>query len=161
MNALHNAGDSSSDFDEPVGLVANVSVGKWDIAIDQTLNGPEKWFAQIEGPSLYLYFQIGGPRTVECLVCFLEQHTSGDQHLSGNGKHGCDNELKLSCPGNLPVAIFWDGEGVNRCYFSMGTSSDAHMRCGVFGDDLDDLTEALRQLSTQLNEGAVVTNTTP
>jgi hypothetical protein len=33
--------------------------GSWAIDLDESVDGPQKWFTQIEGPSSYLYFEIG------------------------------------------------------------------------------------------------------
>jgi hypothetical protein len=41
-----------------LGLLADGSSGKWAVDIDGTTSGADRWFAQIEGPSVSFYFEI-------------------------------------------------------------------------------------------------------
>jgi hypothetical protein len=52
---------SSETAGENLGLLANGSSGSWEVSIDESVSGTERWFAQIEGPSLWLYFEIPSP----------------------------------------------------------------------------------------------------
>src|SRR5437868_6496315 len=55
-----------------IGLLANGSSGQWEVAIDETTSGPERWFMQIESASICLYFEIASPNTVGSMVEFLD-----------------------------------------------------------------------------------------
>ena len=57
--------------DEPLGLLANGSSGPWEFSVDETISGNERWFAQIEGPSVYISFEIPSPAIVGEAVRFL------------------------------------------------------------------------------------------
>ena len=37
---------------ETLGLLANGVSGSWEVAIDETSSGPDRWFAHIEGPTV-------------------------------------------------------------------------------------------------------------
>ena len=62
-------GLSSEAPDENLGLLANGASGPWEFSVDETISGTERWFAQIEGPSVYISFEIPSPSIVgEALV---------------------------------------------------------------------------------------------
>ena len=57
--------------DENIGLLANGSSGPWEVSVDETISGDERWFAQIEGPSVYVSFEIPSPNIIGEAVRFL------------------------------------------------------------------------------------------
>jgi hypothetical protein len=62
------------DGNESLGLTAIGSAGSWEVAIDETTSGTtQKWFAQIEGHSVYLYFAVQSPRVIDKMLDFLTQ----------------------------------------------------------------------------------------
>jgi hypothetical protein len=66
---------------EGIGLLALGSSGPWEVAIDETMSGPARYFAQIEGPALYLYFEIPTIELIEDVLDFLVVHESGAMNL--------------------------------------------------------------------------------
>src|SRR5258708_33131511 len=56
---------------ENLGLTAIGSDGGWEVAIDETTSGAQKWVAQIEGHSVYLSFSIGSPHIIDPMLEFL------------------------------------------------------------------------------------------
>ena len=62
---------SSETPGENLGLLANGSSGSWEVSIDQSVSGTERSFAQIEGPSLWLYFEISSPDIIPKIIQFL------------------------------------------------------------------------------------------
>jgi hypothetical protein len=58
------------------GLVAIASSGTWDISIDESLEERHQWYAQIEGPSVSLYFELIEPGIIAKVVDFLGRRNS-------------------------------------------------------------------------------------
>src|SRR5437773_2194336 len=67
------------------GLLALGSSGPWEVAIDETLSGPARYFAQIEGPSVYLYFEIPAVKLVEDVLDFLDPRVAATKPATENG----------------------------------------------------------------------------
>src|SRR6266851_1767785 len=59
-----------------IGLVATGRSSSWNVELDQTTSECPRWFVQIEGPCLYLFFEIQGPETVNSMCRFLEESTN-------------------------------------------------------------------------------------
>src|SRR5437773_9604356 len=54
------------------GLLANGASGPWEIAIDEALSGPDRWYAQIEGPSVVFSFELPSLDVVAKMIQFLQ-----------------------------------------------------------------------------------------
>jgi hypothetical protein len=137
---------SAERADVTTGLVANASVGSWDLAVDEAIDGPERWFAQIEGPSIYLYFEITHPRVVPDAVRFIEARRSG----LGNATDGALREMPIGQLGRLPVHLLWDEEHHDRLSLMVGDLENACVRCDIGGGEIGFLLDALRQLTDSL-----------
>jgi hypothetical protein len=68
-----------------VGLMAIGAVGQWEVAIDESTSGRDRWFAQIEGPSVSLCFEIPSLGIVGDVLDFLEapRRANGSPGRSG------------------------------------------------------------------------------
>src|SRR5436305_11578214 len=55
-------------------LVANGLAGSWEISVDETTDGPQRWYLQIDGPMCYLNFRIADPIVVRASLDFLRGH---------------------------------------------------------------------------------------
>src|SRR5438067_10170353 len=71
MAGSHTVQASSDIPDENLGLLANGSSGRWEVSIDETVSGTERWFAQVEGQSLWLSFEIPSPEIISKVIQFL------------------------------------------------------------------------------------------
>jgi hypothetical protein len=140
----HNQADC-----EAIGLVANGSAGSWEIAIDETISGAATWFAQIEGPQVYIYFEIPSPKIIDQTIGFIERHTDPDQPLPLGSATQCGS-LRLGSFGRSPVALVWDDEDRNRCFFVIGRTVQPMIRITLLDGDLDEFTQALRQVREDL-----------
>src|SRR5688572_17469626 len=58
MDSANRTSANPEQDSAAVGLLAYGSAGAWEVSIDESTTGEEKWFAQVEGPSVYLYFAI-------------------------------------------------------------------------------------------------------
>jgi len=135
-------------------LVANASSGAWDLAIDQTIEGAEKWFAQIESPSLYLYFQLADLQRVRDALRFIGSRRANSNNLNDSCPSNSAGELALGSFVESPVTLIWDEEYRDRLFLIVGQSSDACLRCSISGVELDQLTDALRKLVQNLDSAA-------
>src|SRR5205807_382899 len=127
-NAKEVSPDAESQGSPTLGLAANGSAGGWDVAIDETTAGEHKWFAQIEGPSVYLYFELPSPAAVGDLVRFLDQRSG-----IGNGplppdSVGKGESLSVGSFGQSRVRLVWDDEYADRCFVVIGPSATATVR---------------------------------
>jgi hypothetical protein len=127
-------------------LLAIGRSGPWEVAIDQTTLGPERWFAQIEGPSLYLYFEIPSLDVVDKAIAFLR--TSQEQRPPATLENG---HLSLGTPKN-PVSLVRDDECLGRCFLTIGDRAIALVQFTVSGTALTQLIAALLQAQEDLHE---------
>lgn len=118
-----------------VGLLAIGSSGSWEVSIDQTTQGRDRWFAQIEGPSVYIYFEIASLEVIDQAIGFLSQvedlSNSGDSLALANGK-------------TPQIVLLRDDEFADRFFLLVETSNRSVVRLTLAGKDLADLADALR-----------------
>lgn len=139
MESMHYENNPSKDTRQAIGMTANGSCGVWDVEVDETLSGDEKWYLQIDGPSLYLYFRIDAPTVVRQILTFVDRSTS-----SANG------ELRVGRFMRHPVSLLWDEEAGHRCFLLIGGTGDSKARFTLAEKDLEEFTEALRQVKDDL-----------
>lgn len=128
---------------ETVGLAAFGSCGGWDIAIDESTSVADRWYAQIEGPSLYLYFRLVSLDVIGRVLRFLESPSIQSTEPTGVIEVGTFNEAL--------VLLRQDDEFSDRYFFRIGESSPA-VRFTIAGDDIKSFTTALLQVSDDLNQ---------
>ena len=133
---------SSAIPDENFGLMANGSSGRWDVSIDETISGTERWFAQIEGPSLWLSFEIPSPTIISKVNQFLALPQPKGEQTEGR--------LELGEAEGTPVALVRDDEYPDRGFLIVGPSDAPIVRFAVAGEDWDNLVQALRQVEQDL-----------
>jgi hypothetical protein len=124
-----------------LGLLANGSAGSWEIAIDETTSGPDRWYAQIEGPTASFSFELPSLDIVEKMVRFLE--ASGKASAS----------LTLSKDKKTPVALVKDDEYADRYFLVVGPIDDPVARFTLAGSDVVSLGKALQDVKEELTEG--------
>jgi hypothetical protein len=133
---------SSAIPDENLGLLANGSSGRWDVSIDETVSGKERWFAQIEGPLLWLSFEIPSPAIIAKLNQFLAPpQTKGEE---------TEDRFDLGEAEGTPVALVRDDEYPDRGFLVIGPSDSPIARFAVAGEDWHNLVQALRQVEQDL-----------
>src|SRR5207245_4204455 len=104
--------DRSTRQEGSVGLLAIGSSGPWDIAIDQSTSGPQRWFAQIEGPSVYLHFEIPSLEIIDQAIEFLAR-SSGDTEKNAAPEARPDT-LTLGTSKSSQVKLVRDDEFADR-----------------------------------------------
>ena len=143
---------SSESHDENLGLLANGSSGPWEVSVDETISGTERWFAQIEGPSVYVSFEIPSPDIVGEAVRFLATpHDERREPISSATGHG---GLLISKSPGIPVSLVRDDEYEDRYFIIVGQGDSPVVRYSFAGEDLMDLVEALRQADQDMTAPA-------
>lgn len=126
-----------------VGLMAYGKAKDWEFSIDETIEGEDRWFAQIEGPSLSLYFEIPSPQMVIELASFLDSQ----EHASLNDP----KEIEIGHFNGSPVRILRDDEFQDRCFLTIQSNEMSNVRVTLLGDDLDAISNAVRQIRTEMH----------
>lgn len=137
-----------------VGLIACGRAGCFSVDVDQSLSGPDKWYVQIDGPSFWLYFQVDDPQAIADLLAFIEQGSIAAG--AGPAAKRIGGELTIGHFGPLPVSFIWDEETVPRIAILID-AGECTSRMTLWGDDLRDLTSALRQVRDELRSEGFLT----
>jgi hypothetical protein len=136
---------------ENLGLTAIGSAGGWEVAIDETTSGAQRWFAQIEGPSVYLSFEVQSPSVIDKLIEFLTNQPKGRKGSHGLSAQG-NCKLVIGKTKDEPVALVRDDEFPDRCFLVVETKRKLVVRVTLDGTDLKSLVNALRQAKEDLDE---------
>src|SRR6185437_15649552 len=91
-------------------LVANGSSGAWQVSIDESVRGAEKWYVDIEGPSVYLSFQLVDRGVIDKMIAFLDTPSRKGQSDKPS------KELIIGKYGQAPVSLLEDDEYADRCF---------------------------------------------
>jgi len=151
----------SEPFEQPstVGLLATGSHKNWSISIDDS-SRPRKWFAEVRGPSFYLYFEIPSLEVVHEWFQFFDDSARRTKPRDMPGK-GADQDggacegLEIGTFLGGKIAILRDTEFADRCFFLVGgknSSFSSCLRITVAGTDLAALRETLRQVDEDLKD---------
>src|SRR5713226_5409975 len=124
-----------------LGLLANGSSGQWDVAVDETTSGADRWFFQIEGPSICFYFEIASPDIVEEMFRFFEERCTKANNKSSKR----NGSLLIGKDKRMPVILVRDDEYADRYFLVIGPENRPMVRYALAGADLISLTSALHQ----------------
>jgi hypothetical protein len=127
-----------------LGLLANGASGRWDVALDESLEG-EEWSLEIDGPQVYLVFQLEDLTIPRQALDFLQLEPRG-------GKGGA--ELVLGKFGPASVSLLRDNEGPPRYFLVVGPRASSTLRLSLTGEDIQMFGEALRQVVADLPQEA-------
>ena len=130
---------------ESIGLLATGSSGTWSVDIDETTAGVARWFAQIEGPSVYLYFQIPSPEITGKAIQFLAERPENQ-----SSQPGSNGALAIGGDKRASVSLVRDDEFSDRFFLLVGPQDNPIVRLTFAGEDLQHIVEALRQASEDL-----------
>jgi hypothetical protein len=135
---------------EGFGLLANGSSGAWSVEVDETTKGPERWFVQIEGPSVCFSFEVSSPGMISKALDFLGECSSS--RVPHAGFSAAKGWLVLGQRRDTPVILVRDGEYTDRYFLVIGEEEDAVVRFTIAGQDLKDIQEALRQATEDIED---------
>ena len=133
------------DHEEPgptespvLALLANGSSGHWSVTLDESTEGADDLFLQIEGPSLLLSCEVADPNILDELVAVLEASTTKPSvFLIGEANR-------------IPLWLHWDTEHEHRIQFTIGPVSRPLLRYSIHGADILALADASRQAALDL-----------
>jgi hypothetical protein len=129
-----------------LGLLASGSCGSWSIAVDETTSGPDRWFLQVQGPAVYVSFQIRSPSTIRRISQFLRpQQPSG-----GRPSPGSDGGLAIGTGRPTPVRLLRDDEFDDRFFLVVGPADAPVVWHTLGGQDLECVSAALKQVLEDL-----------
>jgi len=133
------------------GLLANGSSGPWEIAIDEATSGQDRWCAQIEGPSVTLYFEIPSPDIVGKIIQFFEPRQGPTKESSiGSMKRNCS--LVIGKDKKTPTTLVKDDEYNDRFFLIVGSMDSPIVRFVIAGRDVARIADALRQVKQDLDD---------
>lgn len=152
MAGSKNARPPQDHNNERFGLLANGSSGQWEVAIDETTTGADRWFAQLEGPSISFYFEITAVDIVDEMIAFLEAPPTGKKHAPRRAGevHG---GLVLSKDKKTPVTLIKDDEYADRFFLVVGLPENPIVRFILAGADATQMVGALKQVREDLEDG--------
>ncbi len=128
--------------DQKIGLLANGASGGWEIAIDASLSGTDRWFAQIEGPSISFAFRISAPEVVGKMLRFLQPSRLDHAKKPGSLVLGKDQRTTLR--------LVRDDEYSDRYFFVVGPLDRPLVRFTIGGAEVMKIVDALRQVEKDL-----------
>jgi hypothetical protein len=132
-----------------IGLLANGASGQWEVAIDETTTGADRWFAQIEGPSISFYFEIPSVAIVARMLQFLQPSLEGKKHSSNHAGQQTGG-LVLTKDKKMPLTLIRDDEYEGRFFLVMGQMDSPMVRYTLTGKDATQIADALRQVMEDL-----------
>jgi len=151
MATTKNTGASHQNNHGSYGLLANGSSGPWEIAIDETTSGPDRWFAQIEGSAVSFCFEIPSLEIVGKMLQFLESRSTTKKQPS-NGSIGRNGLLVIGKDKKIPVALVKDDEYEDRFFLVVGPMDSPLVRFVLAGKDVVNIADALRQVKEDLDD---------
>jgi len=150
MATTHKARTTPQSKSEDFGQLAYGSSGRWEIAIDEAVSGADRWWAQIDGPSVSIYFAIPSLGIVKRVSSLLALHAMATNQ-SSNGSSKRSESLTIGIDTNTVVTLLEDDEYQDRLFLVVGPTEGPIVRFVVSGTDLVQLSEALQQVEEDLD----------
>jgi hypothetical protein len=136
---------------ESFGLLANGSSGPWEVAVDEATGGHDRWFAQIEGPSVSFSFEVPSVEIVSQMRAFLESHPTATTHpVSASGAP--NGWLVIGKDEKSPVSLVKDDECADRFFLVVGLPDSPVVRFLLGGGDAVQIADTLRQVEEDLQD---------
>ncbi|MGH7225334.1 MAG: hypothetical protein ACRELF_19100 [Gemmataceae bacterium] len=136
---------------ESFGLLANGSSAEWEVAIDESTSGVERWYAQIEGPAVSFYFEIPSVDIVGDMLRFLERGPAAAKR-SNNGSDERNGALVIGKDKKTPITLVKDDEYPDRFFLVVGSTDSPVARFVLAGMDAMKIVAALRQVQEDLED---------
>jgi hypothetical protein len=131
------------------GLLANGACAPWEIAIDEAISGPDRWWLQMESPAASFYFEIPSLNIVTRMARFLESRLAA-ANQSPNGSAHRNGSLVLGKDKKSPVILIKDDEYADRFFLVIGPKEHPVVRFILAGMDVEKIAGALRQVQEDL-----------
>ncbi len=131
------------------GLLAIGSSRCWDIAVDEAVDRDE-WSLEIDGPQVYLVFQLDNLDVLPRTLRFLESGLATEPSRQRRDAEDETGALTLGRFGSAAVSLLWDNEDFPRCFLVVGPRARATLRLSFEAEDIRMLIEALRNVVKDL-----------
>ncbi|HTU22215.1 MAG TPA: hypothetical protein VMG10_29520 [Gemmataceae bacterium] len=151
MTTAKNARPILGHGKENFGLLANGSSGEWEVAIDESTSGTERWYAQIEGPTVSFYFEIPSVDVVGKFLRFLNPRPKATK-ISPNDSEERHNSLVIGKDKKSPIILLKDDEYPDRFFLVVGPTDNPIVRFTISGRNVRKLADALRQVQEDLED---------
>jgi len=135
-----------------VGLLANGSSGPWSIAVDESVDRDE-WSIEIDGPQVYLVFQLAELTTPLKALQFLQLELTAERAREPRRRQVGEDALTLGHFGPASVSLVRDNEDFARCFLVIGPRARSTFRLSLDEEDIRRFTDALRQVVADIPEG--------
>ncbi|MBI2823181.1 MAG: hypothetical protein HYX69_00665 [Planctomycetia bacterium] len=138
------------------GLVANGIAGGWEVAVDETVKGAQRWYVQVDGPSCYVHFQVRHPRIIEQWLAVLKSHLCNDRSRKVASSLSREVEVVLGKFEGTTVTFLWDDVANDRGAILVGGRAEFVARFELDAGSLRAIERALRQVRDELCEEGVL-----
>jgi len=132
-------------------LLANGSSSRWEIAIDESLDRDE-WSMEIEGPQVYLVFQLDNLEVPRKALDFLESLFNPHRARPVGRSATKEETLTLGHFDSTPVLLVKDNEDSPRAFLAVGPRSRSAFRVMLDAEDIKSFVEALRQVFEDMSD---------
>ncbi len=126
------------------------SSGPWDLTIDESLDQEDKWTAEIEGPNVYISFNIRDLKVIQEALAFLQRRNLDRPDQDLNASSTSQAELTLGKFGSNSIILIWDNEDFIRCFLVVGPRANSTMRLTLSGDEIEMLAKAFEKIANEL-----------
>lgn len=151
MATTRNTRSTHQTAKHSFGLLANGSSSTWDVAIDESTSGANRWFAQFDGPVVSFYFEIPSVDIVGKMLRFIEPR-SATAKAPANGRAEKSCSLVIGKDKRLPVTLVRDDEYDDRFFLVVGPMDSPTVRFTIAGADAVKIADALRQIKEDLDD---------
>jgi hypothetical protein len=132
------------------GLLAIGCAGRWQIDVTESLDRASEWAMEIEGPKVYLTFQLRDLNAVSEAARFLRVHLGKGAQREQPGWSAAEDTLLLGAFGSGSVSLMWDNEEFPRCFLVVGPKARSTLRLDLDKEDVQMMIEALDQVLKDL-----------
>lgn len=132
-----------------VGLLANGTSPRWDVAVDESIGEGEYW-ADLEGPNVYLYCQLSRLSSVRRMLEFFKRRAAAAERGQAVRRGGEEDSLTLGKFAGAAVSLIGDDEDPWRCFLVVGARGKSSLRITFVQDDVTALIQALEQVVEDL-----------
>ncbi len=125
------------------GLLANGASGRWEVALDESLDRDNDWILEIEGPNVYLALCVDDLDLIPMALSVL-------QPALYNNERPKRAALTLGALGPAMVSLLRDDEQPLRCFLVVEPQAGSTLRLTLDAEDMRMLADALHQVSEVL-----------
>lgn len=155
MSHSNNKFDTSQNMPAQIGLIGIGTCGNWEVQIDETVAGLQKWYFQIEGPTVSFNIEIPSLTSLPSIAAELSKPKQDPPVITAHILEQHTSSIPLGTLGGLPVLLLRDDEYSDRCTLLIDGNRGGTVRILIAGDDLQQFVSALSEAIDDLEDGTV------